>query len=720
MMSEESIAKENHKQVILRLILLSLIGLAVNLFGAQIASALKLPIYCDFIGTAVVAAIGGPLPGIIIGLLTNILRSITDPVSVFYGTISVINAVVVAFAVKRKWLKKIGGLIVTILILAAFGGGLGSVLTWMLYGFQAEPTTAGLVGVFYSAGLSPLAAEFWASIVIDILDKGIVVTVVVLVLHIMPKQMFRQFQLSGLRQAPLSPEEMRLAKQKLSRSLSLRTKLMLMISIASLVIATAATVISFVIYRSTAIADHKKIAESAAIMAANIIDGDRVDEYLEKGEAADGYQEIKKILMELKDSAPDISYVYAYRVEEDGYHVVFDIDTEAVKGDDPGTVRPVEEDFLPYLPALLAGQEIEPVVCDDSFGLLLTDYEPVYDSNGVVQCYAGADVEMKQIQEDGIRFLAQMISLFLAYIILVLAIGFWMAEYDIVLPVNAMTIAATAFERRDDESMEESVERIKKLDIRTGDEIENLYHAFSRMTEDNLIYLEDIERKNDTINEMQAALILVLADMVESRDKNTGDHVRKTAAYTKIIMEELKKEGKYTDQLTDEFISDVVYSAPLHDVGKINVPDAILNKPGKLSDEEFDKMKTHTTVGGNIIDRVIDTVPESDSGYLQEAKRLALYHHEKWNGAGYPTGLAGEEIPLSARIMAVADVFDALVSTRSYKKGFPFEKAMDIIRESSGTHFDPDVAQAFLNAEDEVRKVAEEFGQEESDHKKEA
>lgn len=718
-MSEETIAEENHKQVILRLVLLSLIGLAVNLFGAQFASALKLPIYCDFIGTAVVAAIGGPLPGIIIGLLTNILRSITDPVSVFYGTISVINAVVVAFAVKKKWFKKIGGLIVTTLILAAFGGGLGSVLTWMLYGFQAEPTTAGLVGVFYSAGLSPLAAEFWASIVIDLLDKGIVVAVVLLVLHLMPKQMFRQFQLSGLRQAPLSPEEMKLAKKKLSRSLSLRTKLMLMISIASLVIATAATVISFVIYRSTAIADNKKIVESAAIMASNIIDGDHVEEYLEKGEAAEGYQDIKRILVELKDSAPDISYIYAYRVEEDGYHVVFDIDTEEVKGDAPGTVRPVEEDFLPYLPALLAGQEIDPVECDDSFGLLLTAYEPVYDSNGVVQCYAGADIEMKQIQDDGIRFLAQMISLFLAYIILVLAIGFWMAEYDIVLPVNAMTIAATAFERHDDESMEESVDRIKKLDIRTGDEIENLYHAFSRMTEDNLLYLEDIERKNDTINEMQAALILVLADMVESRDKNTGDHVRKTAAYTKIIMEELRKEGKYTDQLTDEFISDVVYSAPLHDVGKINVPDAILNKPGKLSDEEFDKMKTHTTVGGDIIDRVIDTVPESDSGYLQEAKRLALYHHEKWNGAGYPTGIAGEEIPLSARIMAVADVFDALVSTRSYKKGFPFEKAMDIIRESSGTHFDPDVAQAFLNAEDEVRKVAEEFDQEAREHKDE-
>ncbi len=710
-MSEKSISNPNHKQVILRLVALSLIGLAFNLIGAEIVSALGLSIYCDFIGTAVVAAIGGPLPGIVIGLLTNILRSISDPVSVFYGTISVINALVVSFAIKKKWFKKVPGMILTTLILAAFGGGLGSILTWLLYGFQAEPATAGLVGAFYQAGLSPLAAEFWASMVIDLLDKAIVVAVVVIVLRIMPKAMFKQFQLSGLRQAPLSPEEMRLAKQKLSRSLSLRTKLMLMISIASLVIATAASVISFVIYHNTTIADHTKLVETAATMASNIIDGDKVEEFLEKGEAADGYLDTEKILVELKESAPDISYVYAYRVEEDGYHVVFDIDTENLQGGEPGSIRPIEDDFLPYLPELLAGEDIDPVSCDDSFGYLLTDYEPVYDSNGVVQCYAGADVEMAQIRQDGIRFMTQMISLFLAYIILVLAIGFWMAEYDIVLPVNAMTLAATAFERQDDESMEESVERIKKLDIRTGDEIENLYHAFTQMTENNLTYLEDIERKNETINEMQAALILVLADMVESRDKNTGDHVRKTAAYTRIIMEELRKEGKFTDELTDEFISDVVYSAPLHDVGKINVPDAILNKPGKLTDEEFDIMKSHTTVGGDIIDRVIDTVPESDSGYLQEARRLALYHHEKWNGAGYPTGLAGEEIPLSARIMAVADVFDALVSTRSYKKGFPFEKAMDIIRESSGTHFDPDVAQAFLNAEDEVRKVAEEFGQ---------
>ena len=202
-------------------------------------------------------------------------------------------------------------------------------------------------------------------------------------------------------------------------------------------------------------------------------------------------------------------------------------------------------------------------------------------------------------------------------------------------------------------------------------------------------------------------MIMVLADLVESRDECTGNHVRNTALYAKIIVEQMKKEGIYADQLTEEFMFDVVSSAPLHDVGKIHVPDAILNKPGKLTDEEFTIMKEHAAAGGEIIAKAMDLVSEVDSGYLKEAKNLAACHHEKWNGTGYPRGLSGEEIPLSARIMAVADVFDALVSKRSYKEGFPFEKAMGIIKEGSGNHFDPNVVRAFVDAEEEVRKVAE-------------
>jgi response regulator RpfG family c-di-GMP phosphodiesterase len=195
--------------------------------------------------------------------------------------------------------------------------------------------------------------------------------------------------------------------------------------------------------------------------------------------------------------------------------------------------------------------------------------------------------------------------------------------------------------------------------------------------------------------------------MVESRDQNTGEHVRKTAAYTGVIMRQLKKDHIYEDQLTDEYIQDVMNSAPLHDVGKIQVPDSILNKPGKLTDEEFAIMKTHTSAGADIITSAMDMVSEGGSTYLKEARNLAKYHHEKWNGMGYPEGLKGEAIPLSARIMAVADVFDALVSKRSYKDGFPFEKAMGIIQEGIGNHFDPNVAGAFIEASDEVRTIME-------------
>jgi len=290
---------------------------------------------------------------------------------------------------------------------------------------------------------------------------------------------------------------------------------------------------------------------------------------------------------------------------------------------------------------------------------------------------------------------------------MIMAIGLWLAQYNIILPVNTMAVAASAFAYNSEEACVNSIESIKQLNIHTGDEIENLYLAFSKTTQDSMEYVTDIQNKNEMITNMQNGLIMILADIVESRDKCTGDHVRKTAAYTEIIMREMRKKGYYADKLTDDFIYDVVNSAPLHDVGKIHVPDAVLNKPGKLTDEEFALMKSHSAEGGNIIKQAIEKVP--GSAYLNEAYNLAMYHHEKWDGSGYPSGLAGENIPLSARIMAVADVFDALVSTRSYKKPFTFEKAMDIIREGAGKHFDPLVAEAFLSASDEVRKVAEDF-----------
>ena len=199
---------------------------------------------------------------------------------------------------------------------------------------------------------------------------------------------------------------------------------------------------------------------------------------------------------------------------------------------------------------------------------------------------------------------------------------------------------------------------------------------------------------HERVSGMQSGMITFMAEVVENRDDNTGGHIRRTAAYVEQIAKELKRQGAYPDILSDRYMKDMIVAAPLHDIGKIHIPDAVLNKPGRLSDEEFAIMKTHTTAGEELLKRAEEELGES--GYLNTAVEMAAYHHEWWNGRGYPYGIGGEEIPLCARIMAVADVFDALTSKRCYKDAMPVEKAYAIIREESGTHFDPVVAKAFL------------------------
>ena len=422
-----------------------------------------------------------------------------------------------------------------------------------------------------------------------------------------------------------------------------------------------------------------------------------------------GYRETENLLSEIRSSSVDIEYVYVYKIMRDGCHVVFDVDSDDDPGREAGFVEPIEDGFIDYLPALLNGEHIDPITTNDSYGWLLTAYEPVYNSKGECVCYAAADVAMDQIAVTEREFLVEMLAIFLGFFILIFIFVRWLIEYNIILPVNSIAMSTGAFAYDNEKARESSIERIHELDITTGDEVENLYHAIAKTSDDSMRYVADVQKKTEELAQMQNALILVLADIVESRDKNTGAHVRKTAKYTEIILHELKKMGEYSDILTDDYISDVVNSAPLHDVGKIQVPDAILNKPGRLTDEEFDVMKQHTVAGHDIISQAIELVP--NSGYLSEARNLAGYHHEKWDGTGYPYGIKGEDIPLSARVMAVADVFDALVSRRSYKEPMPYDKAIDIIREGAGKHFDPVIVQAFLNADEEVRRVEAEFSQ---------
>ncbi|MBR0228009.1 MAG: HD domain-containing protein [Clostridia bacterium] len=212
----------------------------------------------------------------------------------------------------------------------------------------------------------------------------------------------------------------------------------------------------------------------------------------------------------------------------------------------------------------------------------------------------------------------------------------------------------------------------------------------AKMLEDQAALAEKVQEEMERKNSLQTRVIDALATLIETRDVSTGEHVIRTKKYVGMIAREMQKSDQYKDYLTDHVIQEIENAAALHDVGKIAVSDVILLKPGRLTPEEFEEIKKHSTKGGEVIRNIFSTF-EDDAAFLKIAEDIAVSHHEKWNGTGYPAGLKGEDIPLPARIMAVADVFDALVSVRVYKPAMTPDAALDLIISESGSHFDPDI-----------------------------
>jgi putative two-component system response regulator len=230
--------------------------------------------------------------------------------------------------------------------------------------------------------------------------------------------------------------------------------------------------------------------------------------------------------------------------------------------------------------------------------------------------------------------------------------------------------------------------------------------AAADILRDKSDYLEKIvERRTQEVRMVQDVTILALASLAETRDNETGNHIRRTQSYVKALAEELRLDQRFELSLSDYDIRILYRSAPLHDIGKVGVPDSILLKRGRLEPEEFEQMKRHTALGKEALESA-ERALGSEVEFLKAAKEIALSHHERWDGKGYPQGLAGEAIPLSARLMAVADVYDALISKRVYKEGMPHGKAVGLILEGRGSQFDPDVVEAFDTIKDEFESIA--------------
>ena len=228
------------------------------------------------------------------------------------------------------------------------------------------------------------------------------------------------------------------------------------------------------------------------------------------------------------------------------------------------------------------------------------------------------------------------------------------------------------------------------------------------------LHNEDLEEKvlerTRQLEQLHDVTVIAMSALAESRDFETGYHIRRTQYYVEALAQELRERPGFSEALTPESIVSIVKSTPLHDIGKIGIPDRILQKPGKLTEEEFEIMKQHTIIGRDAIIAAERSMTITDD-FLQYAKEITCSHHERWDGTGYPEGLQGSEIPLSARMMAIADVYDALICRRVYKPPFSHEQAVKIITEGRGTHFDPDMVDAFLEISDQFRMISKQFSE---------
>ncbi|WP_369759194.1 HD domain-containing phosphohydrolase [Treponema sp. JC4] len=696
----------------LRGFFLALAGICLNVVFSYFMNKLGLPLFFDSIGTITVAVVSGLLfTGILTAVVSSVICSFFYPASIYFAFFNALIAIFVVWFVKNYSFKKIEKTLLFAFVLVFVSSFCNSLVQFYIFGDSQLSLVAQNARSFSSAvNLSYLPSFCLVNFLISLLDKGFSLVFALIISNFIPKGFIDSLRKGAWKQRPLDDSELKSIKSW-SRDIktSIRVRNTLTLVITSTVLVLVMGWIGVNLYFDSIKSVRTETAKNCVRFAAEAINPAKVDDFIKYGKLLPEYENTARVLKNIQSVSSGIKYLYVVRIEADGCRFIFDNSEDEFDAYKPGQLVPFDEDFEQYIPDLLAGNEIEPVENHTIFGWMLTVYYPVFDSVGRCVCYVGADISLDYMAEYMGKFMLRVMMIMAGFFLLIIAYAILTTGVYTSYPISTIAACVDSFAHagEDQEKLDENVKTIRSLDIHTGDEVEKLYKSICRMTLNQAEQMRDIMRLSDSTLKMQDGLIITMADMVESRDSDTGAHVQKTSAYVKIIVEGLKKKGYYAQKITPKFMSDVVRSAPLHDVGKINIPDGVLNKPGKLTDEEFAIMKTHTTAGKHILENAISTV--QGESYLKEARNMAAYHHERWDGKGYPEGLHGEVIPLSARIMAVADVFDALASPRVYKPAFPLEKALAILQEGAGTQFDPKCVEVFMDALPEVKMILKKY-----------
>ncbi len=690
---------------------LSGVGILVNVVFACIMFRLGLPFYLDTMGTIAVSAAVGLFPGILTAVASNAIMALIHANFIYFGFINAIIAILTTWFVRNNLHKKISKVIVFVLIIAFATGIISSSISWfLLEGAQAAKNSETVLILSSSIGIPMFWAYSIFTILVEIFDKGLAVALAWLILKILPDEVKKQFEQGDWKQRPLNSDDLSKLKEwgkGLNHSLQKRATAMLILTSVLLVVVTgwSGVRLYFSKYKETLTID----AYNSLRLLSEMVNKDDLKHTVINTNTDSKYRETEDLIKKIIDSFESVEAIHLVKFGEKEGRVIFDVEPQESLNDENGAVFEYDDEIIEYIPDLLKGENINPIEHGTITDWKRSVFYPITDEDGEFICYAIADVSVTYMADYMQNFTLRFFLIFLGFFILVLSNNLWFTNIFMSYPIRSMAKCVDDFTHLgyEQEQLDENVKTIRSLEIKTNDELEELYDSICNMTLNISEQIRDLRKLSEATLKMQDGLIITMADMVEKRDSDTGEHIQKTALYVKIIVEGLKKKGYYAEKITPKFMSDVVRSAPLHDIGKINIPDGILNKPGKLTPEEFEIMKTHTTAGKNIMENAISTV--EGENYLKEARNMAAYHHERWDGKGYPEGLHGQVIPLSARIMAVADVFDALTSPRVYKPAFSLEKSISIITEESGRQFDPKCVEVFLEAISDVKMVLNKF-----------
>ena len=660
--------------------------------------------YLDTVGTIFVTFLGGVLPGIIVSLITSMLLNIFSPGYLYYSLITVVIALLAGWFVRYSKSSKVLRFFYFIFASSLICSVVGIFIHIYISGLPMESHVEALAQLVNTTDeksytLVLILVEF----LLNLIDKGVAFLLAIFLFALVPKNTRTYIGNYGWKQKPLTIQQIREARN-ISTNKAIHKKIIFILSTTICLLSIIMIWISITFYYEDCKEEYSNEAFAIVESAASILDGDEIYEYVKWGDKAKGYHDVENQMKMLLNNTQGVVKLSFFIPEQNGFLYLFQVGKEGVTLSDNGIIIPYYDEFSMYNDYFKNKEVIDEIMFNSDKSIMFASY-PVRNSNGEIVCYAISDVYMSFLSEYARDYLIKIFLCFSGFVVMILIFGFTQAGYELVIPINCITEAACEFldSHGDQNALDENVRKTRSIGICTGDEVEQLYRTICQMESEMAEYVRDLRHFADTTRKTQTGLIITLAGIVESRNINSTAHVHNTAAYVRIILNGLKKKGYYSEKLSDEYMEEVEMSAPLHDIGKIQISDSIINKRDELTNEEEEIYKLHTVYGRRIMEKAIAIV--NDDTYLKEARNMAAYHHERWDGKGFPDGLHGEVIPLSARVMGLANELDELIAPRGFKISCTLDEAIEIIKSESGKKFDPKCVDALLECISDVKTV---------------